>query len=133
MFDKYYGLNLSEMHYALQFGLKINLQIKMGPFCAWIYIPKKDGVVKKLISPDFLICQFDLRWFCMPGDLMTCSQSMVETAGVIFIWHYDYQVLEIEFNLLKDYKFIVYDENNVDTKFIESESTNKSVFLRSSL
>lgn len=116
MYEKSTGLNLEMIHFKANSGLPIGHLInEFREYHAWAYIPKMAGRVKSLVQPD-LKSHWEIDWRVTEGEALgqqvTGDQDSVFSsnaiAGVLHYYHPSYNIIERDFQYLRDKALITY-------------------------
>lgn len=100
------GMNIEETYFRLQFGLPLELKFVEQQHAAYLWIPKKSGVVADLHTPQ-VTSEMQLTWHVSKGDLLEKAQGMSDVIASILLTNKDFS------SLYKDYKVLC--EFNFDT------------------
>lgn len=104
MYRKYLNVNTIESHILLQISDSYKLEIKYGPYTAWIAFPTKNGILTKKHTPN-ISSEHTLEWGKNVGDIMLNASTGRDFAGKLLLWNSDYEQLRKDFYYLSSFNF----------------------------
>jgi len=106
MYQKHVGLYYMTLHYILQMGLDFKLEIKKGPYAAFVWFPYKKGTVIAIDEPKHLKSNYTFAAKVKIGQVLDNPQNILNIAAEILLWNDNYSQLFNDFLLLKKYEAI---------------------------
>jgi hypothetical protein len=117
--DKQWGINMNYMHYACQLGIPVTQRPQANPerYCAWAYFPIMPGTIKAINAID-ISSDAEIEIFVCEGQHFSENYFIREEimflpkyiAGTVFFSHNDYDVVREDFEKLRHFKLIEYEE-----------------------
>jgi biotin carboxylase len=110
-----FGVDLLDLDQRLKCGLPIELPIlpTHPEMSFWVYIAAPEGRVRSLRTPE-LRSRSETSWFVSPGDVLTCSKTFEEPAGMIIAYNSIPNILSEDFERLLDMCLIDTDDASLD-------------------
>jgi len=102
-----YGVALLNLAFEIEAGLKSRPWDQPRIFCFDGVIPKRSGVVERLVPPD-IESEYSMAWKVKPGDVIGQGTSLIDNGGTFLVWNEDYDVLYRDFRRLASYRPIIY-------------------------
>ena len=107
--QRHYGVALVNLALEIEAGLVSRPYADEQVYCFDAVVPKKHGVIERLIEPD-IESQFSMTWKVREGQVLRQGESLGDNGGVFLVWNTDYDVLYRDFEKLSDYQPIEYSE-----------------------
>ena len=80
-----------------------NFNKDSNPYHFWICFPKKPGKIKTLQKP-YLKSSYHIEWYIRSREIITSpSLSIVEKAGMIEAYNYEFEILKNDFYSIKNF------------------------------
>lgn len=102
-----YGVALVNLAFEIEAGLRSRPWDEEQIYCFDAVIPKKRGVIERLVAPD-IESEFGITWKVREGQVLGQGESLGDNGGVFLVWNKDYDVLYRDFERLAHYQPITY-------------------------
>lgn len=104
-----YGVALVNLAFEIEAGLESRPWDEEQVYCFDAVIPKKRGVIEKLVDPD-IESEFSITWKVHEGQVLGQGESLGDNGGVFLVWNKDYDVAYADFKRLAHYQPIMYKQ-----------------------
>lgn len=93
------GINYREIFFRIHIGLEFELNVKEGPYVAWLWFPLKSGIIKKFNTPD-INSQYELKWNKKVNEMITEADNVRGRLGEIVLKNDNFDILYNDFKYL---------------------------------
>ena len=117
--ESQWGINMNYLHYACQMGIPVSQRPQASPerYYAWAFFPIIPGTIKTINELD-LRCDVKIDLAVREGQHFSENYFIREEvmflpkyiAATVFISHNDYDVVREDFETLRHFKLIDYEE-----------------------
>lgn len=104
-----YGVALVNLALEIEAGLESRPWPEEQVYCFDAVIPKKHGVIEKLVDPD-IESEYSITWKVREGQVLGQGESLGDNGGVFLVWNKDYDVAYRDFERLAHYQPIIYKQ-----------------------
>ncbi|MEU5696331.1 ATP-grasp domain-containing protein [Actinosynnema sp. NPDC020468] len=107
-----YAVALLNLAFEIEAGLESRPWDQEQVYCFDAVIPKRPGVVARLVEPD-VTSEFEMKWKAVEGGEIQKGESLVDNGGTFLVWNSDYDQLYRDFEKLAGYTPIHYQDEQI--------------------